>query len=147
MSTNNLFQLTFPETDWKETTTYTFEGPNDSGVQHNLVLVILDRPKDIPLKEYAKAQCDVSTHLLPGFDYVEERENTLPSGVKTYEIIYKYIPADGVILFQKQWHMFIDNKMYIFTSTFSKKTLGTIANDVAQIVASLRVGGGVGVME
>ena len=44
---NNLFQLTIPDTDWKETTTYTFEGPNDSGVQHNLVLVILN---DVPKK-------------------------------------------------------------------------------------------------
>ncbi|MBN1578803.1 MAG: DcrB-related protein [Chitinispirillaceae bacterium] len=143
MNTNNLFQLTFPDSDWKETTTYTFEGPNDSGVQHNLVLAIMDDfPKNVELKDWAKAQCDVSTHLLPGFEYVEEKENTLPSGVKTYEIVYKYIPADEVILFQKQWYMFIDEKAYIFTSTFSKKTLNTILNDVARIVASLRVGKG-----
>lgn len=140
MSTNHHFSLTFPATDWKETTTYTFEGPNDSGVQHNLVLVILDSiPKNAQLGEYAKAQCDMSTHMLPGFEYIEEKENELPSGVSTYEIIYKYIPADGVVLFQKQWYMFIDKKAYVFTSTFSKKTLSTIANDVAEIVASLNV--------
>jgi hypothetical protein len=140
---NNLFQLTFPDTDWKETTTYTFEGPNDSGVQHNLVLVVLnDIPQETPLKEYAKAQCDITTNLLPGFEYVEEKECVLPSGVKIYEIIYKYIPADKVVLFQKQWYMFINGKAYIFTSTFSKKTLCTIANDVARIIASLNVGGG-----
>jgi len=138
---NNHFTLTFPDSDWKETTTYTFEGPNDSGVQHNLVLVILDSiPKDAQLDEYAKAQCDMSTHLLPGFEYVEEKGNELPTGVKTFEIIYKYIPADGVVLFQKQWYMFINKKTYIFTSTFSKKTLSTIANDVAEIVTSLSVG-------
>jgi len=138
---NNHFTLTFPDSDWKETTTYTFEGPNDSGVQHNLVLVILDSiPKDASLDEYAKTQCDMSTHMLPGFEYVEEKGNELPTGVRTFEIIYKYIPADGVVLFQKQWYMFINKKAYIFTSTFSKKTLSTIANDVAEIVASLDVG-------
>jgi len=137
---NNIFKLTFPDSDWKETTTYTFEGPNDSGVQHNLVLVILDSiPNGAVLGEYAKAQCDMSTYMLPGFEYVEEKDNELPSGIKTYEIIYKYIPADGVVLFQKQWYMFIDKKAYIFTSTFSKKTLATIANDVAEIVASLEI--------
>jgi hypothetical protein len=74
MSTNSLFQLTFPDTNWKETTTYTFEGPNDSGVRHNLVLVILDNiPKETPLNEYAKVQCDIATHLLPNFEYVEEK--------------------------------------------------------------------------
>ena len=138
---NHLFQLTFPDSDWKETTTYTFEGPNDGGVQHNLVLAIMDDyPKIVELKDWAKAQCDISTHLLPGFEYVEEKEGVLPSGIKTYEIIYKYIPAEGVVLFQKQWYMFINEKAYIFTSTFNKKTLNTIANDVVRIVASLRVG-------
>ena len=142
MTTNNLFRLSFPD-DWKETTTYTFEGPYDSGVQHNLVLAILNEyPESVELKEWAKAQCDVTTNLLPGFEYVEEKENTLPSGVKTYEIIYKYIPVDEMILFQKQWYMFIGGKAYIFTSTFSKKTLNTVANDVAKIVASLQVGRG-----
>lgn len=130
----------FPDDGWKETTTYTFEGPCEGGVQHNLVLVVLDDfPRSAELKEWAKAQCDVSGALLPGFDYVDERESELPSGVRTYEIIYKYIPAEGVVLFQKQWYMIIGAKAYVFTSTFSKKTLSTIANDVARIVASLKV--------
>jgi len=137
---NNLFQLTFPDSDWKETTTYTFEGPDDSGVKHNLVLVVIDDiPKGVELKAYAKAQCDISSHMMPGFDYVEEKETVLPNGVKTCEIIYKYMPSDEVVLFQKQWHMFIGGKAFIFTSTFNKKTLATIANDVARIVGSLKI--------
>lgn len=141
MRTNNIFQLTFPDEDWRETTTYTFEGPNDSGVQHNLVLVILDdMPENVELGEYARANCDVTTNLLPGFEYVEEKEGSLPSGIKTWEIVYKYIPSDDVVLFQKQWYIPIGKKVFVFTSTFSKKTLATIANDVAGIVASLRVG-------
>lgn len=139
MITNHQFKLTFPN-DWKETTVYTFEGPYDSGVQHNLVLnIINDIPEDIDLKEWAKAQCEVTTYLLPGFEYVNEKEGQLPSGVKTYEIVYKYTPSDDVILYQKQWYMFINGKGYIFTSTFNKKTLNTIAEDVAKIVASLKV--------
>lgn len=129
-----------PDDGWKETTTHTFEGPYDGGVQHNLVLVVLnDFPRSVALKEWAKTQCDISSSLMPGFDYVDERESELPSGAKTYEIVYKYTPVDGVVLFQKQWFMIIGKKAYVFTSTFSKKTLSTIANDVAKIVASLKV--------
>jgi hypothetical protein len=137
---NNLFQLTFPENGWKETTVFTFEGPHDSGVQHNLVLTI-DRnpPKDIALKDYAKGQFEVTTHLLPGFEFVEEKEKKMPSGDQIYEITYKYIPADEVILFQKQWYLFSNDKAFIFTSTFSKKTLNTIAHEVMQIIGSLKV--------
>jgi hypothetical protein len=135
--TNNLFQLTFPE-QWKETTVYTFEGPHDSGVQHNLVLTIdTSVPKDVSLKDYAKGQHEATTRLLPGYEFVDEKEKTMPSGVPVYEITYKYVPADEVVLFQKQWFMFIEKKAYIFTSTFNKKTLNTLANDVAGIIGSL----------
>lgn len=137
--TNHQFKITFPD-GWKETTVYTFEGPFDSGIQHNLVLTIVkDIPETVDLKDWAKVQCESSSYLLPGFEYVSEKEGKLPSGVKTYEIIYKYIPSDDAILFQKQWYLFIDGNAYIFTSTFTKKTLNTLGEVVAKIVASLEV--------
>lgn len=138
---NTLFQLTFPDENWKETTVFTFEGPHDSGVQHNLVLTV-DRnvPKDVLLKDYAKGQFEATTHLLPGFEFIEEKEKAMPSGEPLYEITYKYMPADEVTMFQKQWYLFSNKKAFIFTSTFSKKTLNTIANEVMEIIASLKVG-------
>jgi hypothetical protein len=140
MATNTQFQLTFPDDGWKETTVYTFEGPHDSGVQHNLVLTI-DRnvPNDVGLKDYAMGQFEATTHLLPGFEFIEEKEGKIPSGEPICEITYKYIPADEVILFQKQWYLFFNKKAFIFTSTFNKKTLNTIANEVMQIIGSLKV--------
>jgi hypothetical protein len=137
---NNLFSLDFPDS-WKETTVFTFEGPHDSGVQHNLVLTI-DRnpPKDVALKDYAKGQFDATTHLLPGFEFIDEKEGKLPSGNPIYEITYKYMPADEIVLFQKQWYVFVDQQAFIFTSTFNKKTLNTVAHDVVQIIASLKTG-------
>ena len=139
---NQLFQLTFPDDAWKETTVYTFEGPHDSGVQHNLVLTIdTSVPKDVLLKDYAQGQHEVTTRLLPGYEFVDEKEKTMSSGVPVYEITYKYVPADEVVLFQKQLFMFIEKKAYVFTSTFNKKTLNTIANEVEEIVGSLKTGG------
>jgi hypothetical protein len=139
---NTLFQLTFPDENWKETTVYTFEGPHDSGVQHNLVLTIDQNvPKDIVLKDYAKGQFEATTRMLPGFEFVEEKERKMPSGDPIYEITYKYIPAEEVVLFQKQWYLFAHNKAFIFTSTFNKKTLNTIMNDVMKIVGSLKMTG------
>jgi hypothetical protein len=137
---NNLFQLTFPDEGWKETTVYTFEGPHDGGVQHNMVLTIdTNVPKDLSLKDYAKGQHEVTTRLLPGYEFVGGKDAAILPGVPAYEITYKYIPAEEVVLFQKQWFMVIDNKAYIFTSTFNKKTLNTIINDVIAIIASLKV--------
>jgi len=137
--TNNIFQLTFPDEDWRETTTYTFVGPFDSGVQHNLVLVIDPSvDKKIPLAEYAKQQFGTSKTALPGFELINEREINMPSGIITYEIVYRYSPSDNQIFFQKQIFMIIQGKGYIFSSTFSKKTLQTIAPYIDQIIASFR---------
>ncbi len=136
--TNNLFQLTFPD-GWRETTTYTFEGPFDSGVQHNLVLVIDPSvDKKMPLAEYAKQQFGTSKAALPGFELINEKDVVMPSGIPAYEIVYRYSPSDSQTLFQKQIFMIIEGKGYIFSSTFSKKTLQTVAPYVDQIIASFR---------
>ena len=138
--TNSLFQLTFPDEGWKETTVYTFEGPHDSGVQHNLVLVIDPFiKKNIELAEYAHAQIVSTRQVMPGFEMVNEREIKMHDGTLAYEIVYKYMPAEGIVLFQKQIFMRLDDKAFIFSATFSKKTLATLGQQVDSIIASLRL--------
>jgi hypothetical protein len=140
MQTNHCFQLTFPD-GWKETTIHTFEGPYDSGVQHNLVLVIdPEVPGKTDLREYARRQSGATKEALPGFAFINESAKTLPSGVPAYEMVYKYVPADGIELFQKQVFVIVEGKGYIFTATFSKKTLQTIAYEVDEIINSLVAG-------
>jgi hypothetical protein len=138
MTSNNVFQLTLPS-PWRETTVHTFEGPFDTGVQHNLVLVIDPAvDKNQPLGEYAKQQFGSFKESLPGYELLNEHEITLPSGIKAYEFVYRYSPSDDRALYQKQLTVIIEGKGYIFTSTYSKKTLKTIADDVDHIIASFR---------
>ena len=40
------FQIDLPD-GWEDQTIFTFRGPDDSGVQHNLVLIILTNPANI----------------------------------------------------------------------------------------------------
>lgn len=137
--TNNQFRISLPDT-WKETTVYTFEGPHDSGVQHNLVLSIVpDIKKDTELKRFAKDLLLVSAEALPGFEMINEEEKTTPSGMPIYVAVYKYSPSDELTYYQKQYFMIREGKGYVFTSTFSKKTLQTIANEVDEIVAGFEV--------
>ena len=137
-TTNNLFQLTFPD-GWRETTVYTFEGPHDSGVQHNLVLLVDPfLSKSVSLKEYAQAQLSGPRQVMPGFEMLGEIEKQLPDGTPAFEIVYKYVPAENVILYQKQVYFFKQGKAFVFTGTFSKKTLKTIANEFDDVVASIQ---------
>lgn len=136
MSYNNMFSLTLPE-GWIDNTVFTYQGLQESGVQHNLVLVIDPAvEKDIGVTTYAKQQIENSKLALPGFEMINEEEKTIPSSIPAYEIVYKYIPSDDVVIFQKQVFMIIDGKGYSFTSSFSKKTLKTIAHEVDEIINS-----------
>jgi hypothetical protein len=135
--TNNIFKISLLD-GWKDKTIFTFEGPIDSGVQHNIVLVIDDTLESkTDLQEYVKSQMMVSKEALPGFEMISEKEKVLGSGIKGYEVVYKYMPKDDQALFQKQFYTIISDKAYIFTSTFSKETLQTISLDVDTIIGSL----------
>lgn len=137
MPTNNQFQLTFPD-GWEEITVYTYKGPDDSGVQHNIVLTInpnLDSKTE--LADFVQAQLEGSTASLPAFEMLGEETVPHDAGVAMCEVVYRYKPADEVTCYQKQYYLIIDGKGYIFTSTFSKKTLRTIAHEVDAIVRSL----------
>ena len=136
MVTNDQFSITLPD-EWKDTTVFTFQGPHDSGVQHNLVLVIdSEVDKNMKVETYAKMQLDQSKIVLPGFELINEKEKTMVSGIAAYEVVYKYIPADEMVLFQKQVFMIIQGRAYSFTSSFSEKTLKTIANEADKIIES-----------
>jgi hypothetical protein len=136
---NTMFQVTFPD-EWKETTVFTFEGPHDSGVQHNLVLVVDPFvSKDMELHEYAQQQLAGPKTVMPGFELINEQEKRMSDGTIAYEIVYKYIPAENVILYQKQIYQFRDKKALVFTATFSKKTLATLGPVFDNVIASFRM--------
>ncbi|MDD5673346.1 MAG: DcrB-related protein [Chitinivibrionales bacterium] len=137
--TNNLFKLTLPD-EWKETTVYTFEGPFDSGVQHNLVLVI--DPfigKDTTIQEYANQQIEGPKNTMPGFELISEGEKKRADNAPAYEFVYKYVPAENVVLYQKQVYILLNEKACVFTATFSKKTLKTIAVDIDVVIANFKL--------
>jgi hypothetical protein len=138
MSVNHQFLITLPD-GWRDTTCHIFEGPHDSGVQHNLVMTIVE-PVDpkANLAKFAKDQIRESALDLPGFEMISEKEGRLQSSLPVYEVVYRYAPSDQQTLFQKVYFVIAAGKAYIFTSTFSKKTLQTVANEVDKIVATLR---------
>jgi len=130
-----LYSINLPD-NWEDQTIYTFKGPDDSGIQHNLVLIIDNEAGGVNLKTYAKLRLDSIKGTLPGFELLGEHEKALKSGYPAYEIVYKWAPADDTILFQKQVFTIIDGRAYNFTSSFSKKTIKTIGIQVDAIIDS-----------
>ena len=133
----NQFEMNLYE-GWEDQSVYTFKGPDDSGVQHNLLLVIDRDISGIDLAEYAEQKIEGLEEGLQGMEILKREEKQLKSGIPAYELVFKWVPAPETVLFQKQVYLVVDNKGYTFTSTFSKKTLQTIANEVDAMINSFR---------
>ena len=123
---------------WEDQSVYTFKGPEDGGVQHNLLLVIDRDISGIDLAEYAEQKIEGLKEGLQGMEILKQEEKPLKSGIPAYEVVFKWVPSPDNILFQKQVYLVVDNKGYTFTATFSKKTLQTIANEVDAMINSFR---------
>lgn len=133
-NTNNLFQIPLPE-GWKDTTIHTFQGPLESGVQHNLVVTVDNElPAKISVEAWAQKQLASSQIELPGFVMMKEQAKVLASEEDAYEVVYRYCPVDGKFLYQKQLFVIVERKGYTFTASFSKKTLKTLAHDVDAMI-------------
>ncbi len=123
--------------DWEDNTVFTYKGPFDSGVQHNLVISVDPKPdKKLDLPSYVRQQACQNETNFPGFTMIAEREKELPSGVPAYELVYKFCPAEGKVIFQKQIILIAQGRGYIITTSFSKKTMKTIAHVVDRIIES-----------
>ena len=131
------FRIALPS-GWEDQTIYTYKGPDDSGVQHNLVLIIDNEVGGVDLKTYAKLRLDSIKDILTGFELLGERERDLKSGNRAYEIVYKWQPSADKTLVQKQVFTIIGGVAYNFTSSFSKKTIQTIGVQVDEIIDSFQ---------
>ena len=134
---NGHFRIALPS-GWEDLTVYTYKGPDDSGVQHNLVLIIDNEVGGVDLKTYAKLRLDSIKDILTGFELLGERERDLKSGNRAYEIVYKWQPSADKTLVQKQVFTIIGGVAYNFTSSFSKKTIQTIGVQVDEIIDSFQ---------
>jgi len=134
------FQIDLPE-GWEDQTVYSFKGPDDSGVQHNLVLIIDSQLETKDLASYVKPRIEVIKETLTGLEVMGEREFTLGSGNKAYEIVYKWMPTANKKLVQKQVFTIIGDKAYNFTASFSKQSIKTIGRQVDEMINSFKPAG------
>ena len=121
---------------WKETTVYTYQGPDDSGVQHNITLVVDREPAAPDLATYAAERRSQLLATLQGIDILKEEERTMESGYPAYELVYKWIPVEGTVVYQKVLFMLVGRVVCTFSGNFSKKTIKTIGVEFDRIASS-----------
>ena len=135
---NNQFVLTFPD-EWKETTVFTYEGPRENGITRNLTLMVDQSVTgDTDLESYVSGRVDMLRQTMPEFELLSEKE-VMISGHEARVILYKYIPSEQFVLYQKQYYLFNRKLLFMFTSTFNKKTLALSEPEIDEIVSTLKI--------
>jgi hypothetical protein len=134
---NDQFRVDLPD-GWEDRTVHCFMGPENSGVQHMLHLVV-DRNVDTDdVTEYARDRIDQIIETMPAAEILKEEEKTVADGTPAYEAIYKWVPPEGHVTFQKLVYIIRDGVAYAFSANFSKKTIKTIGVEVDQIISSFQ---------
>lgn len=121
---------------WKETTVYTYQGPDDSGVQHNISLLVDREPSSLDLGTYVAERRAQLLATLQGIDILKEEEKTLESGARAFELVYKWIPVEGSVVYQKMLFVLAGRVVCTFSGNFSKKTIKTVGVEFDRIASS-----------
>jgi len=140
MKTNNPLHIQLPD-DWDDRTVHTFMGPDDSGVQHLLTLVVDPEVVDDNVSDYARQRIDTLMDSLQGAEILKAEERTLPGGNCIYECVYKWVPPKDKPIFQKVVYLIAGGTGYTFSANFSKKTIKTIGVEVERMIDSFRPAG------
>jgi len=129
------FHITLPP-NWIDQTVYTYKGPDEGGVQHNLVVMVDNEPGTGDLQYYAQQRMQAMQDTLQGFELLAENDRKLGSGLMAHEAVFKWVPSEGKVIFQKQVYVIAGDKAYNFTASFSKQTLKTTGADVDAMIDS-----------
>jgi len=126
---------------WEDETIYTYKGPDDSGVQHRITLVIDRATNAATVEEFARLRIATVMATLQGADILKEEPKELASGIPAYECVYKWIPVGSDALFVRNVYLLASGAGYTFSGTFSKKTLKTIGVEMDRIIESFNPAG------
>lgn len=140
MNTNDRFHVNLPES-WEDRTVHYYMGPDDSGVQHALTMIVDHTAAGIDLQEYARDRIDAAINTLQSVEILKDEERELANGRPVHECVYKWIPSDDRIIFRKLVFIMIDDTAYTFSADFSKKTIKTIGVEVDRIIESFMPAG------
>ncbi|MEW6051211.1 MAG: DcrB-related protein [Candidatus Zixiibacteriota bacterium] len=130
------FSLALPD-GWEDRTIYSFVGPDDGDLQHIITLTIDDSPVSDAVAEFARDRIAATMASLQAAEKVKDDAIQLPGGREAWELVYKWVPADNTPRFGKCLYLLIDGVGYVFTGTFTKKTIKTIALEMDQMAAAL----------
>lgn len=133
----NGFTIDLPE-EWQDETVYALTGTTEDGIQHNVLINVEQNVETGSVAEYADRQIETLTTQLQGCRLLKRGETLLSNGLEAYEVIFRWCPAEEVMLYQRQIYALFENTAYTLTTTFTKRSRKTMGPEVDRIIMSFR---------
>jgi hypothetical protein len=136
---NNKFSLRVPAA-WEDKSVYTFQGPEEDGIRHN-IWVTIENNVDVPdLERYAQVNIQALENELQGYRALKQGPLTLKNGQPAYEHVYRWSPVADREVYQRVMYVLKNRTGYILTSSFSKKTWKMLGTEIDKIFRSFTTG-------
>lgn len=135
MLVNNRFGIQLPDT-WSDKSIYTFEGPEEDGIRHNIWVTIENNVVISDLRRYAQTHIQATENELQGYTELKQSSLILESKQPAYVHVYKWSPVENREVYQRVMYTLQNRTGYILASTFSKKTWKLFGNEIDKIFKS-----------
>jgi len=136
---NNRFSLKFPGT-WEDKSVYSFEGPEEDGIRHNIWVTIENNVEVPDLERYAQMNIEATEIELQGYRELKRGPLALKNRQPAYEHVYRWAPVENREVYQRVMYVLQNSTGYILTSTFSKKTWKLLGSEIDKIFRSFTAG-------
>jgi hypothetical protein len=136
---NNKFALQVPAS-WQDKTVYTFEGPEEDGIRHNIWVTIENNVEVPGLEQYAQMNIEAAENALQGYRELKRGPLKLDNRQPAYELVYRWSPVADKEVYQRVMYVLNNKTGYTLTSTFSKKTWKMLGSEIDKILKSFTTG-------
>lgn len=138
MVLNHRFRIDLPP-EWQETTIYTFQGPEENGVRHQILVTVETPPEPDDLEGYAALRIRTLTSALQAYQELKRGPIQLANGLPAYELVCRWAPLEDRTVYQRILYVIAGGNGYSLVATFSKKSWKTYGLQVDRILKSFRV--------
>ncbi len=134
---NSCFALNLPE-EWQDQSVYRFAGPEEDGIQPNIMITVEHGVAHDDLRQYADINIHAVEQTLQGYHELKRGPLMLDSGRPAYEIVYKWTPVKDRTIYQRVIYLLEGATGYVLTASFSKKTWKTRGAEIDRVLKSFQ---------
>ena len=125
---------------WEDQTVFSFRGPSEDDMEHNLLLVIDRHLQYDDIEDYAVEKTMPLTESMPDLIVMKNEEVTVEGGNPCFEFVAKWIPSEDSTVIQKHVFVFSEGLGFHFSINFNKKTYKLLNLQLGQVIESILPG-------